>query len=168
MKRLCTVLFCTLWFMCCKQVDAQNPKNIHTDKEYEKMPLWVGMMNDPNANYYETIKAFRLFWKDRVLPEEPFEDSSVDSFEQEVGLSGSVKSKAERRREERRREQFRKRNLGKEYTYDAEVRAFRGWLVHNKPWVKEDGSIYTEAERQEMINRQISELKEIESQEKTH
>lgn len=31
-------------------------------------PYWIAMMNDSNANYYSTISAFELFWKNKARP----------------------------------------------------------------------------------------------------
>ena len=36
-----------------------------TKSDYKNNPVWISMMNDPNANYYETVKAFREFFNDR-------------------------------------------------------------------------------------------------------
>ncbi len=42
--------------MQAQQVDKSNPA------EY---PLWIEMMQDQNANYYETVDAFNKYWEDR-------------------------------------------------------------------------------------------------------
>ncbi len=39
------------------------------------------MMNDTSANYFDTVKAFREYYMDRVLPGEPWEGEGSDSFE---------------------------------------------------------------------------------------
>lgn len=39
----------------------------HTDEEYKENPYWIEMMQDPTANFYETQKAFNLFWEDREI-----------------------------------------------------------------------------------------------------
>lgn len=137
--------------------NAQQSLN-YTDNDYEAKPIWIKMMDDPNANFYETIKAFRLYWKDRVLPEEPFENKEMDTFEKEVGLLGESKSEEEEEREKEMRKAF-----GNEPSYAAEVRAFKGWYQGVKPWVLEDGSIVSPAEQQKIIDAQRSELKQIEN-----
>ncbi len=125
---------------------------------YKKNPVWIQMMNDTSANYFETVKAFREYFKERALPKEPFEVEGEDDFEKEVGLEeneGKKKSKRELRREAR------KKNPN-EPDYAAEVRAFKGWFYRIKPWVKEDGSITGPKEQQAIIDRQQSELRETE------
>lgn len=126
-----------------------QPSKKHSARYYRKHPVWIDMMNDPKANYYETIKAFREYWKDRELPKEEFENGTQDEFEKEVGLV-----------EEEEHE--RKRAVKKGVSYASEVRAFKGWLQSNKSWVRPDGSIISEDERQQIINQQRTELKEIE------
>ncbi len=137
---------------------AQTAAKTYDPKKYKKEPLWIEMMNDPKANYYETLKAFRNYWKDRVLPREPFEMEGTESFEREVGLINEKESEKEREREEKRN--AKRKNKGVDYS--AEVRAFKGWIQGVKPWVRADGSILSEQERQAIIDNQQKELRETE------
>src|SRR6478609_2373630 len=82
---------------------SQSAGKKYNSKKYKKEPVWIEMMNDPKANYFETIKAFREYWKDRVLPKEPFETEGAESFEREVGLINEKESEKEREREEKKR-----------------------------------------------------------------
>ncbi len=126
---------------------------------YEKEPAWITMMDDPNANYYETIKAFKKYYGERPLPEEPFDPESGDSFEKDIGLEdeedGKEKSKKELEREARKIDP-------KEPNLSGEVRAFRAWFYSIKPWVREDGSIVSPAEQRAIVEKQQAELREIE------
>lgn len=130
--------------------------NISKNKSYRKNPIWIQMMNDPKANYFETIKAFREFWKEKKLPCEAGEEAGIDAFEVEVGLKdpNHPESKREMRREERNNKD------AKKYAY--EVKQFRGWVQQMRPWVKPDGTIMTLEEQQQLIDQQRNELKEIE------
>ena len=38
-----------------------------TEQDYREKPLWVDMMQDPDANFYETQKAFQLYWEGREI-----------------------------------------------------------------------------------------------------
>ena len=148
-------------FILSNKFVAQNSN--HNSKNYSKEPLWIGMMDDPNANYYETLKAFREFWKDRVLPEEPFEAEGADTFEKEVGLEKEGESEKERERErEREIKKQNKRGDQSTHQYASQVRAFKGWMQTIKPWVRPDGSIISDTERQAIIDKQAKELKELE------
>jgi hypothetical protein len=125
-------------------INAQN---------YREEPVWINMMNDTSMNYFETVKAFREYFKDRVLPKEPYEVIGEDNFEIEVGLE-------EKDLEEKRKED-KKIRLG-DPDYSAEVRSFKGWFYRTKLWVREDGSIIGPKEQQAIIDRQQTELKAVE------
>lgn len=152
-KKIMLVTILLMFFSV--KIQAQDkPRKIN----YEKEPAWITMMDDPKANYYETIKAFKKYYRERPLPEEPKELAEGDSFEKEIGLeeeNGKKKSKRELKREARRANP-------NEPNYAGEVRAFRAWFYSIKPWVREDGSIVSQAEQQAIIEKQQAELKEIE------
>lgn len=137
------------------QIQAQKKAS---KKGYKNNPVWIQMMNDTSANYFETTKAFREFFKERALPKEPNEVEGEDAFEKEVGLEeneGKKKGKRELKREA-------KRSSTKEPDYSAEVRAFKGWFYTTQPWVRSDGSIIGPQLRQAIINQQQRELQAIE------
>ena len=142
-----------LFIICSMSLLSQTANKKHSLRYYKKNPVWISMMNDAQANYYETIKAFKTFWKDRILPKEEFENSEMESFEKEIGL-------VENEKEEKAKKSSLKPNP--DASYASEVRAFKGWLQSVKPWVRADGSIINETERQAIINKQQTELKEIE------
>jgi alpha-galactosidase/6-phospho-beta-glucosidase family protein len=136
---------------------AQQGSTSYNPKKYKKEPLWINMMNDPQANYFETIKAFREYYKHRVLPKEPFENEEMEVFEKEVGLITDKES------EERREKKLEGKKLRKnEQDYSAEVRAFKGWMQSVKPWVRADGTIVSASEQQQILDKQNQELKEFE------
>lgn len=129
-------------------------------KDYKKSPVWIQMMRDTSANYYETLRAFREYFQDIPLPKEPGEFEEEETFEKEVGLEEAKekKSKRELRREARK---VAKRNR-KYPNLAGEVRAFKGWFYSVQPWVREDGSIVGPAEQQAIVDQQQSELKATE------
>jgi hypothetical protein len=153
------IIFFFLFFVFCSYLAlSQNASKKYNSKRFKKEPIWIEMMNDPKANYYETIKAFREYWKHRVLPKEPFETEGSESFEREVGLISDKESEKKREREEKK--SAKQKHKGPDYS--AEVRAFKGWMQSVKPWVKEDGTIMSEEERQAIVNKQQEELRETE------
>lgn len=60
MKHLLTILAGVFFFFTLSA-------NAQTEKEYREKPLWVNMMQDPEANFYETQKAFELYWEGREI-----------------------------------------------------------------------------------------------------
>ncbi len=131
---------------------------LQTFNEDSKKPLWIKMINNPNVNYFEAIKTFREFWKEKKLPCEAGEEAGMDAFEVEVGLRNPYKPESKR---EILRESKNDKDA-KKYAY--EVKQFRGWLQQVKPWIKEDGTIISLDDQQKMIDKQRNELKEIEKQ----
>ena len=155
-KQLILIIFC---------VAFASIANAQRKQSSEKtIPKWVVMMNDPNANYYQTVKAFREFFKDRVLPKEPGEVEGHDDFEKQVGLEQENGSKSERERERERERELKKQNPS-EPNYAFEVRAFKGWFYSTKMWVRADGSIISAKERQDIVDKQQQELKATEKAE---
>jgi hypothetical protein len=133
-------------------------QTVYKRSDYKKHPVWIQMMNDTTANYFETVKAFREFFKDRVLPKEPFELEGSDAFEREVGLEKEGKTGESEKEKKREKAKINPA----EQDYSAEVRAFKGWFYSVKPNVRSDGRIIGPAERQSIIDRQQKELKEVE------
>ncbi len=43
----------------------QNSYSQESSRDYKAYPYWIEMMQDPNANFFETQKAFYEYWEDR-------------------------------------------------------------------------------------------------------
>ena len=151
--KLC--LLVAILFLFTSSVNAQERES---KRKFSKEPAWIKMMHDPNANYFETVKAFREYYRDRPLPSEPNETEGQDSFEKEVGLEEDNAGK----KSEKELERERRRQNPNDIIYASEVRAFKGWFYGVKPWVRSDGSIVDPKEQQSIIDKQKEELKEIE------
>ncbi|MCC7505906.1 MAG: hypothetical protein IT259_11420 [Saprospiraceae bacterium] len=141
---------------------AQQPASTYDPNRYKDEPLWIQMMNDPNANYYETIEAFREFWEGYKLPGEPEEMTARDGFEREIGLE----SAEEREREKKEKKEKKRRKAPDGGDYSFEVKQFKGWWLDAQDWVQPDGRILPPEERQKLIEQQQKELKEIENKQK--
>jgi hypothetical protein len=123
-------LFCTLLFFSIN-LSANNK-----DKSYQKFPYWIQMMEDPKCNYFEAIKAFDLFWKNRKRPLEEKEvlgKIAEESITDDKALSRRLKKLPAE-----------SRNLTFQY------KKFVHWAEMIKPYVQEDGSILTEQEIQQI------------------
>lgn len=163
MKHIILLLLITLFGL---NAVAQTTYN---RRDYSSKPLWIKMMNDTSVNYYETVKAFRQFFKRRPLPKEPNEIEGTDRFEIEVGLENEedgatmAEKLKEREREKQRQQTLEARRIARnEPSYSAEVRAFRGWFYEVKPWVLPDGRIVGPKEQQAIVDRQHSDQKQVE------
>lgn len=111
---------------------AQNPP--YSDKYLARHPVWIDMMDNPQANYFETVHAFDVFWKGKVLPVEE---------EEVLGDKFSVKEKKE--------EGFWQKLWGNRKEEEAEkyafqVKKFHHWQRAVLPFVQEDGRILSKEE----------------------
>ena len=152
-----TVLLLSL---CSNTAYAQQPTTKYESSKFRSKPVWIEMMNDPEANYFETLKAFREFWRGYKLPGEPEELERNDSFEKEVGLEDQEEDK------DKEREKKRVRKSKEAGDYSFEVKQFKGWFRDVQPWVQQDGHILSQEERQKLIDSQQNALKEIERNQK--
>ena len=115
---------------------AANPKSPHhksIEKAYAKFPYWIQMMDDEKVNYFEAQKSFEIFWAKR---EKPVEEKEIlgDKNEQ---YSKDAKALAKRMK----RLPAESQNLAFQY------KKFLYWSREVKPYVQEDGSILSKAER---------------------
>lgn len=121
---------------------AFSQKNKQTPN-YSKHPYWIDMMNDPNANYFETVKAYDEFWANRKKPTE--EDDIIgqhkSASEKQNFLQRFFKSKEEREEEEIRK-------------YKLDVKKFKHWQLKVKPYVQEDGRILSADEQLKLWQEQ--------------
>ncbi|MES2762679.1 MAG: hypothetical protein V4677_10740 [Bacteroidota bacterium] len=106
---------------------AQNQKRAIN---YSKKPYWIEMMNDPKANYFETVKAYDQFWEKRKQPKEEDEiiGQSKTAESKRSFLSRWFKSKEERDEEEIKK-------------YALDVKKYKHWKLKTEPYVQEDGTI---------------------------
>ncbi|MFL5764039.1 MAG: hypothetical protein ACJ77K_08870 [Bacteroidia bacterium] len=107
--------------------------------DYSKHPYWIDMMNDPHVNYFEAIKAYDEFWKDRKKPDQ--EDDIIGQKKTGAGKHHLFKT-----REEREEAEVRK--------YALDVKKFEHWKIKVKPYVQEDGRILNADEQLELWKTQ--------------
>lgn len=48
-------------------------------QEPRTYPVWIEMMSDPAANYFDAVKAFELYWQDKMKPLEEDEAENKKS-----------------------------------------------------------------------------------------
>ncbi len=115
---------------------ASTPKAPHAksvEKAYAKFPYWIQMMEDEKANYFEAQKSFDIFWAKR---EKPVEEKEILGDKNEA-YSKDAKALAKRMKKLPTESQ----NLAFQY------KKFLYWSRAVKPYVQEDGSILSNAER---------------------
>ena len=120
---------------------TQKPSKL---TDYSKQPYWVAMMNDSTVNYFEAVKAFKAFWKNRKEPSEENE----------------MKEHAERKKEDHESRlgkvvHAKEIRLDKESEkYSLEYNKFLHWKMMVEPYVQPDGHILSQSERLEIWKKQ--------------
>lgn len=128
MFRMLIVTMAMLLFV--QAARAQDGKN--------NTPLWVQAMNDPNTNYYEAVRSFNQYWKDKELPVE-----EAELLNQEI-------DRKERREIRRTIRKMKKMSPAERQQFDwlaYQHKRFKNWQREVLPYVQEDGHILTMAER---------------------
>lgn len=127
--------------LTCLQIHAQKVKQeTPVNPLYKSQPLWINMMNDPNANYYEACRAFYAYWEGKKVPAET-EGEAMD-------LGNEKNQKSEEKKERIPEESQR-------YVY--EYKQFKHWELVMKNMIDvETGRIMTIDEVQELITKERS------------
>ena len=117
--------------------------------QQKELPSWVAMIDNPNTNYFEAVKTFEAYWKDKFIW-----DEEEEMFERPT-------NKKEEREEEKKVEQL-KRTLKKmtpaeRQEYDVlkyHYKRFKNWAFEVKAFVQEDGRILSQEERMAIWEKQ--------------
>jgi hypothetical protein len=121
---------------------AYNPK------DFKENPTWIGMMEDPNVNYYEAVKTFNSYWKGKIKPIEEMDIKDMEALTSEE--------------KEIRKTYFQNLTVKERAEFDLlqyHYKRFKQWKKEILPFVQEDGRILTINERIEIWNKQQLEIK---------
>lgn len=123
-KNIYFTISCVLLSM---HVSAQSTR--YTEKDYAKDPLWIEMLDDTTANYFEVEKAFETYFKYNDLPKS--EHDMIGEYKK--------KEKTPSKKEQIKTEQ--------DSYLRRQVRKYQRWHEKMLPYVQEDGRILTPTER---------------------
>lgn len=122
---------------------AQDTKAAAKTPDYRNNPVWITMMDDPNVNYYEAMKAFHTYWEGKIEPEE----------ESELINEGHITTaQADSMRKARAEWTQVQRNDYEQLKY--QFKRFKDWKRTVFPFVQSDGRILSEQERLEIWQKQ--------------
>lgn len=134
--KMISSLFCILVWFAAGRANGQGK----TDRELQAYPYWIEMMSDTGANFYETVKAFDLYWQNRELP-----------IEEEQLMGERLKSE---RHNFFTRLRLRLRGDDDTQLLAFEYKKFNWWRMQNELWVKQDGFLYTPEERKQILAKE--------------
>lgn len=121
-------------------------------------PKWIQMTRNENANYYKVIVEFKAFWKYRQLPKEALGNREFEEFEE---IEKEIKS-FYNNLSEAEKQQYLLNDPYRHYDFTNDIRSFKGWMLDALAWRKDNGTIYTLAERQKIIDLQRMEMIKVE------
>jgi hypothetical protein len=116
-------------YTICIGLQAQS-----TSTDYAATPAWIGMIDNPAANYYEAIKAYDTYWQHH----------------------------AKRRREEKKERAMTRMTTPQREAYmqmKYQCKRFDTWIREEKPYVQEDGHILSQQERAAIWQQQQEEMR---------
>lgn len=132
--------------------NAVSAQTKYNEAEFKTNPVWTKMINDPDVNYYQAVKAFNTYWEGKLKPEG--EDDFINEKEKE--------NKAEERERRAFEKKLKKMPAAERQEYDQlkyHYKRFETWMREVKPFVQEDGSILSEKARMNIWKKQQSEIR---------
>ena len=140
MKFSLTLSIFLLFFMGVKAQVNTLVDNHKNDLLYKSSPVWISMMDDPNANYYEACKAFKIYWEGKIVPAET-EGEAMD-----LGKDENIKGKQKEQDIPQESQQ---------YVY--EYKQFKHWELTMKNMIDvETGRIMSIEEVQQLMMKERS------------
>lgn len=130
----------SIFLMMCFQVMSAQESRFDMKK-----PSWVSMLESEDANYYETIKAFKSYWK--TIPE-PIEEENAKFSE------ADKKAQID----------FLKTLTVPEHEFfnylKYQCKRFEDWKKSKFPYVQQDGSILNQSQIQAIWDKQQLEIQQ--------
>jgi len=151
-NRLFLIFFMAVF--ACQPAYSQN-SGVKSQPDYKNDPVWIKMMDDPNVNYYEAVKAYETYWSGREKPGE--EEEMMAEGTDKVKKREIEKEQRERERESSGKNGLKIRLEREDMTY--QVKRFENWMHEVKPFVQEDGRILSEEDKHRIWLRQQEEIK---------
>ena len=139
--------------------------------DYNLNPSWVQMMSDSNVNYFDAVKTYNDYWKDKKKPGDEEEEMEMMA-EKNHSAKMTDKEKKKLDKEKREHEQEMERESKKKLTSEDmkklewktemtyQCKRFEDWMRSVKPFVQSDGHILTENERIKIYEQRQRELKQ--------
>jgi hypothetical protein len=121
--------------LCCL-LTAQAQQTKYSAKDYARNPVWIQMVDDTFANYFEAEKAYKTYWQHHAMP----------ATEHDV-----IGEHAEREKIPSKREQ---KKIQRDNKMSMAVKKYERWRQRMLPYVQKDGSILTPSQRLKLSEAQ--------------
>jgi hypothetical protein len=137
------IVLCALLILAAIPYQMNAQTTVHSDKEYQRNPYWMSMLDDPNANYFETVKAYTLYFEAHPMPKE--EDDII-------GMKGATETEKKHKGEWLRHLFSGKKEVSEQELAFA-IKKYKFWCINVTPWVQDDGSILSAEQRLEILSK---------------
>lgn len=117
-------------------------------REWSRTPVWISMMDDPNANYFEVVAAYEAFWKNREMPVE--EDQILRMPREKRDHEYTKRELRRRARQERQMEKEEQEAAVIRHLYAFDVKRYKHWKLSVEPYVQDDGRILSKEQQLEL------------------
>ena len=114
---------------CCMACTVMAQQKQYTEKDYAHNPVWINMIEDTSANYFETEKAYKIYWQHHEAP----------GGENDVIGEHAEKEKIPSKRKQQKIQLDNKMRMA--------VKKYENWHRRMLPYVQKDGRILTPTEQ---------------------
>jgi flagellar basal body L-ring protein FlgH len=115
--------------ICITYIANAQQSTPYSEKDYARNPVWIEMIKDTTANFFEVEKAFNIYFQHHEKPE---------------GENDVIGEHEEREKNPSKKEQ---RKMQQENHMKMEVKKYERWHDRMLPYVQPDGRILTPSER---------------------
>ena len=128
--------FILLLLAACCLLKANAQQKQYTEKDYARNPVWIDMIEDTSANYFEAEKAYKIYWQHH---EKPGGENDVIG---EHAERGKIPSK------------HKQQKIQQDNKMRMAVKKYEHWHQRMFPYVQKDGRILTPSERLTLFEEQ--------------
>ncbi len=107
----------------------RSQQTAYTEKDYARRPLWISMIKDTSANFFEVEKAYKIYFQHHTPP------GGEHDIIGEHAKAEKMPSKQEQRK------------MQANDHMRMEVKKYDHWRMQVQPYVQEDGTILTPSQR---------------------
>ena len=117
--------------LACLLVFSASQAQDKSETLYRTSPVWIEMMNTPNVQYAEAVRAFDIYWSTREKPAGEHDMLGANNAEKKDRDFVTKK----------------KKKGGEAEQYAVEYKAFMHWKEKMAPYVKPNGEVMDANER---------------------
>ncbi len=130
-----------LLLLLCYTLALRAQQRQYTEQDYARDPVWIDMMDDTTANYFEAEKAYKIYWQHHDFP----------GGEHDIIGEHAEREKIPSKRKQRKIQQNDKMRMA--------VKKYEHWHMRMLPYVQEDGRILTPSQRLALFEAQKNKTK---------